>query len=54
MAELGLGMVANIDLDLIPVTLVVADLLAVHADWDDAAQGLDLLHRPPQLLVGLS
>jgi hypothetical protein len=37
-------MVAPIDLDLVPVAFVVADLLAVHADADTAAQGYDLLH----------
>ena len=49
-AELGFGVVADIDFHLVPVALVVADLLAARADGHDAAQGLDLIERLAQLL----
>ena len=44
MAELGMGMIADILLYLFPETRFVPDLLAVHAYRDDTAQGLYLFH----------
>ena len=42
MAELGLGMVADISLNLIPITFIVTDFLAVSTNRKQAAQCLDL------------
>ena len=42
MAELGRGMLTDEFFQPVPVSLVVTDFLAVHADWNDAAQGLYL------------
>src|SRR5947209_8349711 len=44
-AELGLGVLADVRLDLLPVVLVVADLLAVGADRQEAAELLDAGER---------
>src|SRR5258707_6797625 len=38
MAELSIGMVSNVDLDLIPVTFVIPDLLAVSTNRQKALQ----------------
>jgi hypothetical protein len=43
MAELGIGVVTDILLHLVPVTLIVADLLTVGTYRDDAAQRPDLV-----------
>ncbi len=56
MTELGIGMLANIILHLIPVSLVIPDSLAVHADRYDAAEGLDFgfgLFEGPVFLLEL-
>src|SRR5205807_1234393 len=42
-AEIGLGVRPKVRLQVLPVARVVADLLAVGADWDQPPQGLDLL-----------
>jgi hypothetical protein len=44
-AEPGLGVLADVLLHLAPEPLVVADLLAVRADGDDAAQRPDLVQH---------
>src|SRR2546422_8991916 len=50
MRELSLRTVPNVDLDLAPVALVVADLLAGGADRDQPAQGLDVREGLLQLI----
>lgn len=45
MTELGLGVIPYIDLHLAPEALVVSDLFAFRADWDDAQQGADFVKR---------
>ncbi len=50
MRELGVGVTLDVGLDLLPVVLVVADLLAVRADREEP---LELLH-PRQGLLELS
>lgn len=45
MAEVRVRVLADVCLDLVPVAIVVADLLAVSADGQQAAQGLDLRQR---------
>ncbi len=37
MGELGLGMLADVDIDLLPVVLIIPNLLAVHAHGQDSA-----------------
>ena len=44
MAELGLGALADIFLDLSPIPFIVANLLAHAADRQEAVQGLDPRH----------
>jgi hypothetical protein len=41
-AELGFGVVMDIDFHSVPVVLVVADLLAVHMDFETPARQLNL------------
>ena len=43
MAELGFGVVADILLHLVPVTLVDADILTVRTDRHDTAQRPNLI-----------
>ncbi len=43
-AELGLGMMVDEDLELVPVAFVVADLLAAGADQQKPFEHLDLRH----------
>lgn len=45
-AEFGLAVVADIDLDLLPVSAIIPDILAAGANGRDEAQGLDLLTLP--------
>ena len=49
-AEIGLRVVTNIGLDLVPVALVVADLLAAGADGDQPAEQLDPGERIAEFL----
>lgn len=44
MAEINACTVRDVCLDLIPVSLVIADLLAGNADRKQAAQDLDFRH----------
>jgi hypothetical protein len=48
-AEERVGMVRDVAFELVPALLVVADLLAVAADRDEAAEGLDAAERVAQL-----
>jgi hypothetical protein len=41
--ELGIGMLAEIGLDGVPVSLVIADLFAAGADRQQPLQGLDVI-----------
>lgn len=50
MTEIHLGMDADILLDAEPVPLVVTDVLAVSADGQESAQGLDVRHGLLQFL----
>ena len=40
MAELSLGILCNIGLDLIPISFIISDFLTVGTNGDDASQGL--------------
>jgi hypothetical protein len=42
MAELQLGMFAEVAINLLPIILIVADLLAIRADRQQAMKLLDL------------
>ena len=44
-AEICQGMIFDIGLDLVPITLVIADLLAVTAYGQESAKGLDIVQR---------
>jgi hypothetical protein len=48
-AERGLGVLPDVGLDLLPVVAVVAHLLAVGADRQQAAQLLDVRHCPLEI-----
>lgn len=45
MAKEGIGVVGDIGFELIPITLVVTDLLAMRTNGDDTAEHFDLRHR---------
>ncbi len=45
MRERGAGVLLDVGLELVPTGLVVADLLAVHADRQQALKRLDVLDR---------
>jgi hypothetical protein len=52
MGELGLGVLANVDFDLVPETLVIANLLAVHADREETVQKRHEPERLPACIAG--
>jgi hypothetical protein len=50
-AELILGVVTNIALNLIPIAFVVPDVLAIGANRQQAAQLFDVVRRRPQVFI---
>ena len=50
-AELRLGVLANVQLDLLPCALIVFNFFAIGADFNQAAENLNLMHRSLQVQV---
>ena len=51
MLEFRFSVVSHINLDLVPVSLVVPDFFTTHTYWYDTPQGFYLVHRPLQFII---
>ena len=49
MSKIGLGVITNIGLDLMPIALVISNIFARGTDRDDPPQLLYLTHRLSEL-----
>ena len=51
MAEFGFRMLLNIFLQLLPESLIIPDLLARGADWNEALEDFDFAQRSLKVIV---
>jgi len=50
-AEFRVGMVSNVNFDLIPITFIIPDLFTGSADGDEASQGFYIFKRVLKLFI---